>query len=63
MSHSIYDADRRTHLKIVIIGLVSATVIAAVGIFSRVSALDLGNPPVLAAGQPTLVSGHLPTIR
>jgi hypothetical protein len=63
MSHSMYNASRGTHLKIVVIGLACATVVTAVGIFSRVSSLDRGSPPVITGGQPTALSGHLPTIR
>ena len=36
MNHSMYSADRGTHLKIVVIGLLCATVVAAVGIFAHV---------------------------
>jgi len=63
MNHSMYSADRRTHLKIVVIGLLCATVVAAVGIFARVSDVDLGTEPLVKAGQPTAVSGRLPAIR
>lgn len=63
MSHSLYGADRRTHLKIVVVGLACATMVAAVGIFARVSALDLGTAPLFTAGHPTELSGRLPTIR
>jgi hypothetical protein len=63
MNHSMYSADRGTHLKIVVIGLVCATLVAAVGVFSHVSALDLGTAPIVKAGQQTELSGRLPTIR
>lgn len=63
MNHSMYSADRRTHLKVVVIGLLCAIVVAAVGIFARVSDVDLGTAPLVKAGQPTAVSGHLPAIR
>jgi hypothetical protein len=63
MNHSMYSADRRTHLKIVVIGLLCATLVAAVGIFARVSNVDLGTAPLVKAGQPTAVSGRLPAIR
>jgi hypothetical protein len=63
MNHSMYSADRRTHLKIVVIGLLCATIVAAVGIFANVRDLDLGTAPLVKAGQPTAVSGHLPAIR
>lgn len=63
MNHSMYSADRGTHLKIVVIGLVCATLVAAVGIFAHVSDVDLGTAPLVKAGQQTTVSGHLPAIR
>jgi hypothetical protein len=62
MNHSMYSADRRTHLKIVVVGLVCATLVAAVGVFAHVSDLDLGTAPIFKAGQPTALSGHLPAI-
>ncbi len=64
MNHSMYSADRGTHLKIVIVSLVFATVVAAVGIFARVASdVDLGTVALVRAGHPTTVSGHLPAIR
>jgi hypothetical protein len=63
MNHSMYNADLRTHLKIVVVGLLCATLVAAVGIFARVSDVDLGTAPLYKAGQATAVSGHLPAIR
>jgi hypothetical protein len=63
MNHSMYSADRRTHLKVIVIGLLCAIVVAAVGIFARVGNIDLGTAPLVKAGQPTAVSGHLPAIR
>jgi len=45
MNHSLYSADRRTHLKIVVVGLLCATLVAAVGIFAHVSDVDLGTAP------------------
>ncbi len=63
MNHSMYSADRGTHLKIVVIGLLCATVVAVVGIFAHVSDIDLGTAALVKAGQPTTYSGHVPTIR
>lgn len=63
MNHSMYSADRRTHLKIVVIGLLCATLVAAVGIFAHVRDIDLGTAPLVKAGQPTVVTGRLPAIR
>jgi len=63
MNHSMYSADRATHLKIVVVGLVCATLVAFVGIFAHVRAVDLGTAPLVKAGQPTTFSGHIPEIR
>jgi hypothetical protein len=65
MSHSMYGADRTTHLKIVVVSLLFATVVAAVGIAARVDHSDATataqfrkpSGPVLKAGQPIEVSG------
>ena len=64
MNHSIYSADRATHLKIVIVGLVCAIVVAAIGIFANVkSDIDLGTAALVKAGQARRCSGRLPAIR
>jgi hypothetical protein len=64
MNHSMYSADRATHLKIVVIGLVCATVVAVVGIFANVSSgIDLGTAALVKAGELTTMSGQVPTIR
>lgn len=63
MSASMYTADRSTHLKIVVVGLLCATVVAVVGIFANVGQLDMGTAPLVKAGQPTIVSGKLPAVR
>jgi hypothetical protein len=64
MNHSMYSADRGTHLKIVVLGLLCATAVAVVGIFANVSNLDLGTTALVKAGQPTAVSStQAPTIR
>jgi hypothetical protein len=53
MRHSQSNAYRGTDVTIVAIALVCATVIAAVGIFSRVSTLDGDSLP--AGGQPSSI--------
>jgi hypothetical protein len=63
MSHSMYNADRSTHLKVVVLGLLCATVVAVVGIFANLGQFDLGTAPLVKAGEPTIVSGKLPAIR
>jgi hypothetical protein len=63
MNHSMYSADRGTHLKIIVLGLLCATVVAVVGIFAHVNDMDLGTAALVKAGQPTTLSGQPPTIR
>ncbi len=64
MNHSMYRADRTTHLKIVVIGLICALVVAAIGIFAHVSSsVDLGTAALVKAGRPTSLSGSVPDIR
>jgi len=63
MNHSMYSADLGTHLKIIVLGLLCATVVAAVGIFAHVNDMDLGTAALVQAGQPTALSGQPPTIR
>jgi hypothetical protein len=42
MNHSIVTADRRTHLKIVVVALVAAIAVVSVGIANRLNSVDLG---------------------
>ncbi|MGH6671434.1 MAG: hypothetical protein ACRECE_05010 [Xanthobacteraceae bacterium] len=64
MSHSMYGADRATHLKVIVISLACATMVAAVGIFAHGgNVVGLGTAPLFQAGEPTIVSGKLPNIR
>lgn len=58
MTHSLIGADRNTHLKIVVVALVSAIAVVSIGIAARVT--DSGSitaqaktdGPVLKAGKP-----------
>lgn len=63
MNHSLYDADRPTHFKIVAVSLLCATLVVVIGIFARVGDVDLGTAPLVKAGQTTTFSGALPAIR
>ena len=64
MNHSMYSADRGTHLKIVVLGLLCATAVAVIGIFAHVGDLDLGTTALVKAGQPAAMSSRqIPTIR
>ncbi|RIK98644.1 MAG: hypothetical protein DCC74_03725 [Proteobacteria bacterium] len=40
MNHSIYSADRMTHLKIVVVALVTAVTIAGVSVTTRITSGD-----------------------
>lgn len=69
MNWSIYTADRTTHLKIVVVGLSAALLIATIGIAAH--NLNLGTdiltaqgPTVIKAGGPmVLTTREAPTIR
>jgi hypothetical protein len=52
MNWSIYTADRTTHLKIVVVGLTAALLIAVIGISAR--ELNLGTD-IMTARAPTVI--------
>jgi hypothetical protein len=61
MNRSSYTADRATHLKIVVVGLAAALLIAVIGISAR--ELNLGTdiltaqgPSVIKAGGPVVMT-------
>ncbi len=56
MNHSIYSADRSTHLKIVVVGLLCAALVAGIGTFAHVSTIDLGTTPLVKADQSKALS-------
>ncbi|MVT53073.1 hypothetical protein GPL17_21615 [Bradyrhizobium yuanmingense] len=58
MNHSIYSADRATHLKIVVVALVAGVTVAGLGITAR-SGSDEGltqTAHVIKAGKPVVVT-------
>ena len=63
MTYLIYHANRRTHLKILVVGLLGAILVTVVGTFAHVSDIDLGTAPLVKASHSTTVSGRLPAIR
>ncbi|HEX5231903.1 MAG TPA: hypothetical protein VFW56_06685 [Bradyrhizobium sp.] len=65
MNHSIYSADRSTHLKIVVVALVAGIAVAAFGISARSFSNDgYQTAHVIKAGKAvTLTSSDTSTIR
>jgi len=58
MNHSIYSADRSTHLKIVVVALVAGITLAGLGITARTSS-DEGltqTARVMKAGKPIAIT-------
>jgi len=58
MNHSIYSADRSTHLKVVVVALVAGIAVAAVGLSVRFSTDDGYSQAahVIKAGKPVTVT-------
>src|SRR5262249_9896363 len=58
MNHSIYSADRATHLKVVVVALVAGITVAGVGIASRLSSDDgyTQTARIIKADKPVAVS-------
>ena len=57
MNHSIYSADRSTHLKIVVVALVAGIAVAGLGISARTSSDGYAQTAgVLKAGKPVTVT-------
>ena len=57
MNHSIYSADRSTHLKIVVVALVAGIAVAGFGISARSSSDDYAQTArVIKAGKPVAVT-------
>jgi len=67
MNHSIYSADRSTHLKIVVVALVAGIAVAGFGISARTTSSDEGytqTARVLKAGKPVAItSAETSTVR
>jgi hypothetical protein len=59
MNHSIYSADRSTHLKIVAVALVAGIAVAGFGISARSGSSDSSytqTARVIKAGKPVVVT-------
>jgi L-asparaginase/Glu-tRNA(Gln) amidotransferase subunit D len=65
MNHSIYSADRMTHLKIVVVALVAGIVVAGLGISARSTSDDYTQTAhVIKAGKPVVItSSDASTVR
>ncbi|NVN88829.1 MAG: hypothetical protein HXX15_22360 [Rhodopseudomonas sp.] len=64
MNHSIYSADRTTHLKIVVVALVAGIAVAGFGISARMNANDgfSQTARVIKAGQPMAITSSGVTV-
>ncbi len=64
MNHSIYSADRATHLKIVVVALVAGIVVAGFGITARVTSDDgyTQTARIIKAGKPVTVTSSNATL-
>ena len=60
MNHSIYSADRMTHLKIVVVALVAAIVVAGFSISARNTSdeglTQTASMRVIKAGKPVVIT-------
>jgi hypothetical protein len=65
MNHSIYSADRSTHLKIVVVALVAGIAVAGFGISARIGSDDYSQTArVTKAGKVMAVtSSEISTVR
>jgi hypothetical protein len=57
MNHSLLTADRRTHVKMLIIALLAGSAFVGIGTKAQVSALE---PSFAAASGPVVKAGQLP---
>jgi hypothetical protein len=58
MNHSIYSADRTTHLKIVVVALVAGIAVAGFGISARMNSDDgyTQTARIIKAGKPMAIT-------
>jgi uncharacterized protein YraI len=63
MNHSIYSADRTTHLKIVVVALVAGIAVAGFGISARTGSDETyAQTRVIKAGAPVAVTNSSASI-
>jgi hypothetical protein len=63
MNHSMYGADRLTHLKIVVVALIGATLVAGVGIAARATSDDPSATLARAQSSGRMAQGYGPVIK
>ncbi len=64
MNHSIYSADRSTHLKVVVVALFAAIVVAGVGITAHLNSDDnVQTARVIKAGKPVALTSSSSLVR
>lgn len=64
MNHSIYSADRTTHLKVVVVALVAAIAVAGLGITARLGGGDDAQTArVMKAGKPVVLTSSGAMVR
>jgi hypothetical protein len=61
MDHSIFSADKGTHLKVVVVVLVADFVVASLGLASRDS-VSTQSAAVVKAGKPTAITSSSASI-
>ena len=64
MNHSIYSADRSTHLKIVVVALIAGIAVAGFSISARTTISDEGytqTARVIKAGKPMAITSATTT--
>jgi hypothetical protein len=59
MNWSMYTADRTTHLKIVVVGLLAALLISFIGLAAREPNLGID---IMAAQAPTVIKASAPVV-
>jgi hypothetical protein len=64
MNHSIYSADRMTHLKIVVVALVAGIVVATFGVSARITSDEGYNKTagVIKAGKPVAITSSTSSV-
>lgn len=64
MNHSIYSADRMTHLKIVVVALVAGIMVAGFGVSARLNSDDgsMQTARVLKADKPVAMTSSSMTV-